>query len=418
MIAELQEHSRGAVRRGRAALTAARCATSSTVDAADRGAAKSAQREREGFVVREVAQLHGIAADPHHLEPERNLLAFLHQVQLTRRRDHRGSDGTGAGSPSAAMPSSCIGGRSGAIAAGRRLSSGRRRRAVMRVRRRAARGPVARRTGTGCARRSTATASCASPVRRRLISIRSRVRWRRGSRAPAGSRGRPSGCRTRRAGAPPARTALATTHAVSAPTAPTIRRHARDRHRNAAIVAPAQPGGQRGPLPAAGCGGAPLCYDSSCPSQLRPTRPRLPLSPHHRCHPRPLRVVALSRKGARANRRPHDDRARLPARRRVAERERRARRDRRPPRRRRRAGVWRRGAHDARDAPQRHRAARGGRRVARLRPRRERAGRRAARRSADDRRGHRAARRGRGRCRWARCAARSTIRPSSRARTW
>ena len=42
---------------------------------------------------REIAKLHGVGADPQHLEAERNLFALPHQVQLAGRGDHSRSDG-------------------------------------------------------------------------------------------------------------------------------------------------------------------------------------------------------------------------------------------------------------------------------------------------------------------------------------
>src|SRR5215203_6479835 len=56
----------------------------------------SAQRELEGIVADEVAELHGVAADSGDLEPERDLLSFADQVQLVGGGYHRRSHETAA----------------------------------------------------------------------------------------------------------------------------------------------------------------------------------------------------------------------------------------------------------------------------------------------------------------------------------
>src|SRR5215212_7133033 len=56
----------------------------------------SAQREMEGIVADEVAELYGVAADSGDLEPERDLLSFADQVQLVGGGYHRRSHETAA----------------------------------------------------------------------------------------------------------------------------------------------------------------------------------------------------------------------------------------------------------------------------------------------------------------------------------
>ena len=64
--------------------------------------------------VSEIAKLHDIAADPQHLEAERELFALPYQVQLAGRGDHSRPDGRRARPLRLPRPSNCIGGRSGA----------------------------------------------------------------------------------------------------------------------------------------------------------------------------------------------------------------------------------------------------------------------------------------------------------------